>query len=143
MRILAVDFGEKRIGLALSDPLGITAQGLESYTRQKSGEELSHLKTLCEKHGVGRVVVGLPLRLTGDIGHKAQGVIEWVWKLEKALSCPVETWDERLTSKEAERLMIRQGLSRKKRKENSDELAAILILQNYLDTHRVPRTDLE
>lgn len=137
MRILAIDFGEKRIGLALSDPLGITAQALPSLHRQSNDADFAHLRDLCAQRGIGRVVVGLPLRLTGEIGHKAKEVIEWAGKLEKAVSCPVETWDERLTSKEAERVMIQQGLSRKRRKEKSDELAAILILQNYLDSHRV------
>lgn len=140
MRILGLDFGEKRIGLAISDPLGITAQGLGFCERTPDGGELARLRAVCAERSVERCVVGLPLRMSGEIGKKARETIEWVWRLEKALPCPVETWDERLTTRQVERVMLEHGLSRKKRKEKNDELAAILILQNYLDTRR-PRPD--
>ena len=136
MRILSIDFGEKRIGLAISDPLGITAQGLESYSREGGDRDFAYFRNLCEKEQIVKCVVGLPLCMNGQIGYKAREVLEWVSQLQTKLSCPVQTWDERLTTREATRLMIQQGLSRKKQKAKNDQLAAILILQNYLDAHR-------
>lgn len=136
MRILSLDFGEKRIGLALSDPLGLTAQGLPSYLRREKCADMAYLGRLCAERGVGLCVVGLPLKMNGEPGLKAQEVLAWTGELKKNIRCPVEMFDERLTTKEATRLMISQGLSRERRKEKSDELAAVLILQNYLEHHR-------
>lgn len=138
MRILAIDFGDKRVGLALSDPLGITAQRLPSHRRIGGEADFTHLKLICESKKVVKCIVGLPLRMDGQVGPKAREVLTWVEELRKRLPCEVETWDERLTSKEATRLMIAQGLSRHRQKEKSDEIAAILILQGYLDNHRSP-----
>ena len=138
MRILAIDFGEKRVGVAVSDPLGYTAQALPSHRRIGGTADFIHFKGICESKKVIKCIVGLPLRMDGQIGPKAREVLTWVEELRKHLPCEVETWDERLTSKEATRLMIAQGLSRQKQKEKSDELAAILILQSYLDHHRSP-----
>ena len=137
MRILSIDLGDKRVGLAISDPLGFSAQGLDTFERAKSSkDDFDHLKKICVERKVTKCVVGLPLRLTGEAGPKAKQVLEWVDKLKTVLPCPVETWDERFTSKEAERLVITQGLTREKRKEKSDQLAAILILQSYLENRR-------
>ena len=136
MRILGVDLGDKRIGLAISDPLGFTAQGLKTLERKKGVDELNTIKLLCEERGVEECVIGLPLRLNGEIGERAKIVMAWVQDLEKRIPCPVRTWDERLTSREAQRLMIQQDLSRRKQKSRSDELSAILILQNYLEYRR-------
>jgi len=133
MRILAVDFGEKRVGLALSDPLGITAQGLPSLPGEDPETVLQEIRRICRERSVAECVVGLPLMMSGEKGSKAREVLEWADELRKHIECPVRTWDERLTSKEAHRLMIAQDLSRRKQKQKSDQLAAILILQNYLD----------
>jgi putative holliday junction resolvase len=135
-RVLAIDLGDKRIGLALSDPLGITAQGLPSILRTGPDVEFKVIQGICETQGVTECVVGLPLLLSGEIGHQAKTVHQWIERLTAKISCKIKTWDERLTSRQAARLMIHQGLSRKKQKEKSDQLSAILILQNYLENRR-------
>jgi putative holliday junction resolvase len=136
MRILAVDMGTKRIGLAISDALGFTAQGLETIQVVSKQKTLDAFVKLCKEREVGEVVVGLPRNMNGTLGPKANEVLEWVKKLEEALKIPVNTWDERLTSREAGRLMIEEGLSRQRQRQESDRLAATLILQNYLESKR-------
>ena len=133
MRILGIDFGEKRIGLALSDPLGFTAQGLETLERKNIKQVIAHIAELVKKSEVGEIVIGLPINMDGSRGPKSEEVMKFVPELEKAAGVRVTTWDERLTSREAGRLMIEEGLSRKKQRANSDRLAATLILQNYLE----------
>lgn len=135
-RILGIDFGTKRIGLALSDPLGFTAQGLETLAVQNKQKTLEHLSKLCKELGVDEVVVGLPVNMNGTLGPKAHETMVWVEKLRTTLRIPVETWDERLTSREADRLMVEAGLSRKRQKQESDRLAATIILQSYLESKR-------
>lgn len=136
MRVLAVDLGEKRIGLALSDPLGITAQGLDTMQNTGKGATLRALAEVCALHGVTEVVIGLPVNMDGSHGPKAKEVLELVPKLEEALGVPVATWDERLTSREVGRLMTESGVSTRKQRGNADRLAATLILQGYLDHKR-------
>ena|SRR3989338_6186557 len=136
MRILGVDFGEKRVGLAISDPLGLTAQGLETIAYVGKMNLLNGLLKVCQDHKVGEIVIGLPINMNGSMGAKAKEVLELVQEMEKRLELPVKTWDERLTSRQAGRLMIAEGLSRKKQKENSDRLAATILLQNYLESKR-------
>ena len=133
MRILGIDFGEKRIGLALSDPLGFTAQGLETLQRQNIKQVLSHIAEIVKKNEVGEIVIGLPVNMDGTHGFKAEEVMKFTRQLQEVVGISVKTWDERLTSREANRLMIEEGLSRKKQRENSDRMAATLILQNYLE----------
>lgn len=136
-RTMGVDLGDKRIGVAVSDPLGISAQGLKTIQNEGPLRTFPQILAVIREKAVGTVVVGLPLMMNGELGDRARKVLEWVEELKKqAPDCQVVTADERLTSVEANRLMIRQGLSRKKQKENSDELSAILILQNYLDSRR-------
>lgn len=133
-RTLGIDLGDKRIGVAVSDPLGFSAQGLKTIQNEGPLRTFPQVLAVIKEREVGTVVVGLPLMMSGERGERANKVLAWVEELKKqAPDCQVVTWDERLTSVEAQRLMIRQGLSRKKQKENSDELSAILILQNYLD----------
>ena len=139
MRILALDPGDKRIGIAISDPLGITAQGLPTLERKNDDRDFETLKGICGDKGVQKCLVGLPLQMNGDIGERAKITLAWVEKLKAKIPCPVETWDERLTTREATRLMIGQGMSRQKRKDKNDQLAAILLLQNYLETQRSKR----
>lgn len=140
-RILGIDLGDKRIGVAVSDPLGISAQGLKTILNEGPLRTFPQIQALCQEKNVAVCVVGLPLMMNGQVGERAQRVLAWVEELKTKVACEVVTWDERLTSVEANRLMIRQGLSRKKQKENSDELSAILILQNYLDAKRPARPD--
>ena len=136
MRTLAIDLGTVRIGLAISDPLGFTAQGLETLQVVSKQKTLDALAKLCKEREVDEIVIGLPVNMNGTLGPKANEVIEWVKKVEEATKLPVKTWDERLTSREAGRLMIEEGLSRQKQRSNSDRLAATLILQNYLESKR-------
>ena len=136
MRILGIDFGEKRIGLALSDPLGFTAQGLKTLERKNIKQVLSEITETVKKNEVGEIVIGLPINMDGSHGFQAEEVMKFVAQLEAAAGVPVKTWDERLTSREANRLMIEEGLSRKKQRANSDRMAATLILQNYLEYRR-------
>ena len=136
MRILALDLGTVRIGLAISDPLGYTAQGLETLQVVSKQKTLDALVKLCREREVSEIVVGLPVNMNGTMGPKANEIFDWVKKIEEATGLPVKTWDERLTSREAGRLMVDQGLSRQKQKSHSDRLAATLILQNYLESKR-------
>lgn len=135
-RILALDVGERRIGMAVSDPLGLTAQPLATYTRQNGPADLQHLQHAIQEQAVGRVVVGLPISLRGERGLQAQRVLAWVDQLTRAVSVPVELVDERLTSRLADRTMLAHDVPRRRRAAASDQVAAQLILMHYLETHR-------
>ncbi|MFQ5670232.1 MAG: Holliday junction resolvase RuvX [Acidobacteriota bacterium] len=135
-RILALDLGEKRVGVALSDPLGITAQPLGKCARQGGRRDNETVERLVQEHRVNRIVVGLPLRLDGTAGRSAARARRFANQLRRRLPIPVELWDERLTTVEAERLMIRDGVRRRQRLECLDAMAAVLILQSWLDAHR-------
>jgi putative pre-16S rRNA nuclease len=133
VRILALDVGAKRIGLAVSDPLGITAQGLGVLTRQDPSAVLAQLLEVARKWQVQRVVVGLPRHLDGRLGDAAPEILKLAGDLGEALGVRVVTWDERLTTVEAERVLLQADLSRRRRRQVLDQQAAVLILQNYLD----------
>lgn len=130
MRILGLDFGEKRIGVAVSDLLGYTAQGISTMRRENIGE----LQGLIKDYEVGRIIVGLPRNMDGSIGEQGKKVLDFVEKLKREIDLPIITWDERLTTREAERVLLAADLSRAKRKKVIDKLAAVLILQSYLDS---------
>lgn len=132
-RILGVDPGEKRIGLAVSDPLGITAQGLPTILVTSIGETIQKIGEAARRLEVVQMVIGLPLNMDGSEGEQAQKSRKLGQRLEADLGLPVIYWDERLTSLMAEAAMLEGDLSRTRRKEESDRLAAQLILQNYLD----------
>lgn len=134
MRILGIDYGTKRIGIAVSDPLGITAQAVTVISKGKNYEQdLYKLKEVIKDlGGVDEIVVGLPKTLAGEIGTQAKIVLEFVEALKKEFK--VSTWDERLTTVEAEKTLISAGLSREKRKKVIDKSAATFILQSYLDS---------
>jgi putative Holliday junction resolvase len=134
MRILGIDYGEKRIGIAISDPLGITAQPLEVIDSAKDVGGIRGI--LKEYEGVGLIVVGLPKTLKGEVGIAAQKVLEFVERVRAEVGIDVTTLDERLTTAAAEKTMISAGLSRAKRKKVIDKSAAAIMLQNYLDTKR-------
>ena len=135
-RILAIDFGEKRIGLAVSDPLWFSAQGLETLPNLGKKKVLEGLLKVCQEYDVKEILIGLPMNMNGTLGPKAKEVQELIPLLEGKLAIPVKTWDERLSSRQAQRAMIESGFSREKQKEQSDKLAATLILQNYLESKR-------
>jgi putative Holliday junction resolvase len=136
VRILALDVGTKRIGLAVSDPLGITAQGLEVLIRQDRASDLNRLVQVAREWQVQRIVVGLPRHMDGRLGSAAPEILGLVEALKEALGVEVVTWEERLTTAEAERVLIQADVSRRRRRQVVDQLAAVLILQNYLD-HRM------
>ena len=132
MRILGLDVGDKRIGLAVSDALGITAQGLETIGRGDSGS----FERVLREYEITEIVVGLPLNMDGTKGVRAEGAALFAEGLRNKYSVPVRLWDERLSTAHAEREMIRGDLSRRKRKGLSDMVAAQLILQSYLDAKK-------
>lgn len=133
MRILALDVGEKNIGLAISDELGWTAQGLPSIKVQSRDKSIAAVLDITRQRQVGEIIVGMPVNLDGTTGKKAKEVADFVQDLKKRTQLPIKVWDERLTSMQAERLMLEADLSRKKRKKRIDMLSAQLILQSYLD----------
>ncbi len=135
-RFLALDVGEKTIGLAVSDPLNITAQGLDTIFRQSYRKDFEVLQQVIDKYNVTTLVVGLPKRLNGEVGIQGEKVIKFVKKLERKIEVEIEYQDERLTTKMAENTLIQGNVSRKKRKKVIDKLAAVNILSVYLDKRR-------
>jgi putative holliday junction resolvase len=131
-RILALDFGSRRIGLAVSDPLGITAQGLSTLLRKNKRTDLAHLREVITAHDVREIVVGLPLRLSGADSSSTEKAREYAELLKKEFALPVHLWDERFTSVEANRVLRESEMSIKKRGEAVDRLSAVLILQAFL-----------
>ncbi|MDQ6713325.1 MAG: Holliday junction resolvase RuvX [Candidatus Dormibacteraeota bacterium] len=140
MRILAIDPGTVRLGLALSDPSATIAQPLSVLARRSEPEDLKALRELVERHEVGLIVVGLPRLMNGRIDAAAHSAQAFGAQLAKATGRPVAYWDERLTSVAAERSLIEQGKRRGKRRQEIDRVAATLLLQGYLDYRagRVP-----
>lgn len=136
MRVLAVDFGSKRIGTAISDGLGITTRPVETIRRSGIERDIARLKFLAEDLQAEAVVVGLPLRMDGTAGDAARRALKFARRLQSAVDVPVHTQDERLTSYEAEQMMIEQGLNRDERRNQSDARAAMIILQDYLSKIR-------
>lgn len=136
-RILGLDVGSVRVGVALSDPLGMTAQPLEVIER-RSTNPFQRIAALVAEHEVRRIVVGNPLRLNGESGLAAQAVDKFVGELRRHVAVPMELWDERMSTAQAERVMVTAGARRDKRKQAIDKVAAALILQSYLDAHASP-----
>jgi putative Holliday junction resolvase len=141
MRILALDIGEKNIGLAISDELGWTAQGLPNLQRKTLDEDILALARIVEENKVGEIVAGMPINMDGSFSRQAKEVTHFLEDLKKKITLPLKVWDERLSSLQAEKIMLEADLSRKKRKKKIDMLAAQLILQSYLDakTHHSPQ----
>jgi len=131
-RILALDVGSRRIGLAVTDPLGITAQGLETLTRTNKRADFQQLSALIRELGVAEIVVGNPLRMSGESGTQAEKMAAFAEELRRRFKLPVHLWDERLTSAEAHRLLSENGMDRMERKGIVDRMAAVLILQSYM-----------
>lgn len=131
-----MDVGEKNIGVAISDELGLTAQGRPTLKCRTKDEAICAICDIAEENRVTEIVVGMPVKLDGSVGKKAKEVASLLEDLKKRINLPVKAWDERLTSAQAEKVMLKEDLSRKKRKRNIDRLAAQLILQGYLDSKR-------
>jgi putative Holliday junction resolvase len=133
-RIVGIDFGEKNVGVAVSDELGFTAQGLGCLRRRGDAKLLGELCGVVREKQAGLIVVGLPRTMRGEIGEKAREAMRFAEKLREAAGVKVSLWDERLTTIQAERCMLEGDLSRGKRRKKRDMLAAQLILQSFLDS---------
>lgn len=133
-RVLGVDYGEKRVGLAISDELGIVATPLGVHIRTRAGDDVEAVLQICTERGIARVVVGDPLNMNGSSGPASEKVAEFVGRLRAAFDLDVELWDERMSTISAERVLIEGNMSRRRRKGVVDKLAAQIILQNYLDS---------
>jgi len=134
MRILGLDYGTKRIGVALCDELGLTGQGLTTIAWKNQNQVLNALGVLVRNHGVEKIVIGYPLRLDGTEGIQCERVNRFVRSLEARLSIPVIKWDETLSSRTAEDVLIQSGMRREKRKKIIDKMAAGIILQGYVNS---------
>lgn len=132
-RLLGLDYGSHRIGTALSDPLGITAQPLPAIRRRGDNRDIEAIGELVREYSVDRVVLGLPLMLDGTEGEQAKRARAFGEKIVERLGVPVEAWDERMTTAQAERHLISSGVRREKRKEVRDSLSAVILLQSLLD----------
>ena len=133
-RVLGLDVGSRRIGVAVSDPLGITAQGLETLQRRNKRTDLAALERVIREYSVKEIVVGLPLRMSGAEGIQSDKMQVFAEELRKRFRLPVHLWDERLTSAEANRLLRETELSIEKRAKAVDRMAAILILQSWMQS---------
>lgn len=133
MRILGLDVGSKTIGVAISDPLGYTAQGITTIRRLKKESDIEEIKKLCTEYSVEIIVVGLPKNMNGSIGESGERMLELCEVIKESTGIKVETWDERLTTVAAHKSMLEADLSRGKRKKIVDKIAATFILQGYLD----------
>ena len=139
-RVLGLDVGSKRIGVAVSDPLSITAQGLETVRRQNKRLDFEQLEKIIRDYQVVEIVVGLPLRLSGAEGTQSDKMRQFAEELRRRFQLPVHLWDERLTSAQANRLLRETDMSIRRRGEVVDQMAAVLILQSWLDA-RSPMED--
>jgi putative Holliday junction resolvase len=132
-RVLGLDVGSKTIGLAVSDPLGITAQGLNTIRRKNKRLDLEQLARVIREYAVSEIVVGYPLRLSGATGTQSEKMQHFAEELRRKFGLPVHLWDERLTSSQANRVLRETNLSIKKRGEAVDRMAAVLILQSWME----------
>lgn len=135
MRKMCLDYGDVRIGIAISDPMGIIANGLETYTRVDEQADLDHIAKLIKDNGVDTVVLGLPINMDGTSGTRVEVTKEFGSKLGNITTAKIVYMDERLSSVSAEKLLIQADVRRDKRKQVIDKLAATIILQNYLDIY--------
>ena len=137
MRILGLDYGSKTVGVAISDPLGITAQGVETIWRKQENnlrQTLARIEELISEYQVERIVLGYPKNMNNTIGERAQKSLEFKEMLERRTGLEVIMWDERLTTVEANRTLMEASVRRENRKQYLDQLAAVFILQGYLDS---------
>ena len=139
MRIMGLDFGSKTVGVAVCDPLGITAQTVETITRaseNKLRQTLARIEQLIGEYEIERIVLGYPKNMNNTVGERAEKTSEFGAALERRTGLPVVLWDERLTTVAAERVLIESGVRRENRKKSVDQIAAAMILQGYLDSLR-------
>ena len=139
MRIMGLDLGSKTVGVAISDPMLITAQGIEIIRRKdenKLRQTLARIEALIVEYEVERIVLGLPKNMNGTLGERAQASLAFQEKLERRTGLPVVMWDERLTTVAADRAMMEAGIRREDRRDHVDKIAACFILQGYLDSRQ-------
>lgn len=139
LRILGLDYGSKTVGVAVSDPLLITAQGVEIIRRESEGKirkTYQRIEELCKQYEVEKIVLGNPKNMNGSEGDRVEKTLEFKEALERRIGIPVIMWDERLTTVTADKIMMESKIRRENRKEYVDEIAAMLILQNYLESIR-------
>ena len=137
MRVMGLDYGSKTVGVAISDPLGITAHGIEKIERKEENklrQTLARIEALVKEYEVEKIVLGFPKNMNNTIGERAEKSLELKEKLERRIGIPVIMWDERLTTVEAERTLIESKVRRENRKKFVDKIAAVFILQGYLDS---------
>lgn len=130
---MALDVGDKYVGVAVSDPLGITAQAVKTFERTSKKNDIEELNSLMEKYSPEKLVIGLPKNMNGTVGPQAEKVLEFGNFIENHIEIEIVYWDERLTTVSADRAMLEGDLSRRKRKQIVDKIAAVFILQGYLD----------
>jgi putative Holliday junction resolvase len=141
VRVLGLDVGDVRIGVALSDETATIAGGLPTLVRVGPRKDVRAVAALVRAHEVAEVVVGLPRRLDGSLGPQAEKVQAFATDLRQSVRIPVHEWDERFTSVEATRVLVEGGVRRRDRKQSVDKVAAVLILQGFLDSRKVAATD--
>ena len=136
MRLMGLDYGSKTVGVAVSDPLGLTAQGVETVWRKQENklrQTMARIEELISEYEIEKIILGFPKNMNNTIGERALKSLEFKEKLEGRTGLPVVMWDERLTTAEAERTLMETGVRRENRKQFLDQMAAVLILQGYLD----------
>lgn len=143
MRILGIDYGDKHLGLALSDPLQLTAQMLGMYSLQTPEKDRRYFQDLIERHQISQVVIGLPLRMDGSAGTRVEKTRVFGDWLQEALRIPIHYWDERLTTKQAMSILREDKIKMKKKKKLKDTISASLILSSFLEVHRKGHDDTE
>lgn len=140
MRIIGLDYGSKTVGVAMSDPSGLLASPIETIKREEEvnlKQTVRRIRALCEENEVHTIILGLPKNMNGSLGERAEKTLAFKKRLERDLyQVEILLWDERLTTRQAEQPMLEMGMDRKKRKQVVDQLAAVLILQSYLDAHQ-------
>lgn len=137
MRILGIDFGDKSIGLAVSDQLQLTAQSLGRYRTVNEEEDAKFFKKLANEHSVGEIVIGLPLRMNGSPGTRVEKTKEFAIWLGKTLDLPIIFWDERLTTQQAFKILHKHKMNGRKKKKLKDQVSATIILSSYLESRQV------
>lgn len=143
MRVLGIDFGDRRIGLALSDPLRMTAQMLGQYERQTPEKDREYFMDLIRRHQISEIVIGLPLRMNGTEGSRVEKTKVFGDWLREAVNINIHYWDERLTTIQAMAILNEQNFKMKKKKRFKDQVSAALILSSYLESHRKNSNDFQ
>ena len=138
---MGLDVGSHTIGVAVSDELGMTAQPVATIRRKTMDEDVRQIKNIIALYQIDKIVVGLPRNMNGTVGKQAEAIFKWIKTIQQRIHLPIVTWDERLSTVGASRVLLEADLSREKRKKVIDKLAAVFILQGYLDRTRIQNND--